>query len=97
MLCGRAYRSSFRSWKGVSVGAYTPIGFYRNKPRVKISEGFCRGCLNCVSVCPLKGQVLRACKLNGEVRAKVEHSERCVGCGRCVNSCPTHSISIYLV
>ena len=79
------------------MGAYTPAGFYRNKPRVKISEGYCRGCLKCVSACPLEGQVLRAHKRDGEIRAEAWHPERCVGCGRCVNACPTHAVSMYLV
>ncbi len=35
--------------------------------------------------------------VGGEIRAKAEHPELCVGCGRCVNACPTHSISIYFV
>lgn len=82
---------------GVPVGAYAPIGFYRNKPRVRIGEGYCRGCLKCLAVCPMDGRVLAARKEGGEVRAQVVHPELCVGCGRCVNACPTHSISIYLV
>ena len=79
------------------MGAYAPMGFYRNKPRVKVDEDYCRGCLYCVSACPREGKVLRARKVGREVRAKAEHPEPCVGCGRCVNACPTHSISIYFV
>ena len=57
------------------MGAYAPMGFYRNKPRVKVDEDYCRGCLNCVSACPREGKVLRARKVGGEVRAKAEHPE----------------------
>ncbi len=74
-----------------------PTGFHRNKPRVKVDEDYCRGCLNCVWRAHGRGKVLRACKVGGEIRAKAEHPELCVGCGRCVNARPTHSISIYFV
>lgn len=79
------------------MGAYgPPPGFYKNSPRVRISEDYCTGCMNCISKCP-RNDVLRARKVDGKIKAWAPTPENCVGCGRCVNSCPTHSISIYLV
>lgn len=79
------------------MGAYgPPPGFYCNSPRVKISEEYCIGCMNCISSCP-KNDVLRAKQVDDTFKAYVLSPQNCVGCGRCVSSCPTHCISIYLV
>ena len=52
--------------------------------------------MNCISRCP-RNDVLRAKKVDDTFKVWAMAPENCVGCGRCVNSCPTHSISIYLV
>lgn len=78
------------------MGAYgPPPGFYQNHPHVMISEDYCVGCMNCIKACP-RDDVLRAKKEDDKFKAWVLNPGNCSGCGRCINTCLTHCISIIL-
>ena len=79
------------------MGSYCPpANFFQNKQAVQILAKYCTGCLNCVKVCNL-GTIFRTSKIDGKIKVEAIHPENCAGCGRCVNGCPTHAITMKLV
>lgn len=74
------------------MSGYVPRGFIMGNPRVKVSEAYCSGCANCLSVCIHKEVLEMRVGEQGKPYAYAAHPENCAGCGRCVSNCPTHSI-----
>lgn len=60
-----------------------------NLPLVTINESLCRICYACVRVCPVK-----AIRMTEGDKTPRILSERCIGCGLCVEACSPGAISI---
>lgn len=65
-------------------------GNMANKGRVTIDKEQCKGCSNCVSVCPAKILYLDKDNMNswGYYPASVTDMEKCIGCANCAIMCP---------
>ena len=53
----------------------------------KVNEQKCKGCGECVPICPVD-----AIKMNAEVA--IIDDALCVGCGACVSVCPFEAVSM---
>ena len=53
-------------------------------------------CLVCEEVCPVEDAITHKGKGRGRKKVPVFHSDKCVGCGRCVYACPAEPKAIYL-
>jgi UDP-glucose 4-epimerase len=56
---------------------------------VKVDEGLCVGCEDCMEVCTFEGMEM----IDGIARV---NQEKCLGCGRCERVCPNNAITITL-
>ena len=61
---------------------------------IRLNIAKCKGCLMCMSVCPVN-----ALSLSGELGLKgyetvVADAEKCIGCGSCYQMCPDYVIEI---
>lgn len=63
----------------------------RRRPRIEITERWCKGCGICIEMCPAK--VFRAEAITG--KSRLAQPERCTGCGNCELYCPDWAISLY--
>jgi len=63
-------------------------GFYR----IKAQRDECIGCRSCEEVCDMGIPIARMVKEKGQIR-----TIECMGCGRCVNTCPQNALSFYSV
>lgn len=54
---------------------------------INISGEACRGCVNCIKICPT--EAIRV--INGKVRIL---DERCIGCGECLRTCSHRAITL---
>lgn len=52
---------------------------------IRINEEACKGCVNCIRVCPTEALRVR----HGKV---VLLEDRCIDCGECIIACPEHAI-----
>ena len=70
--------------------------FVANKGRVIIDKEECKGCSNCVSVCPTKILYLDKDNMNswGYYPASVTDMEKCIGCANCAMMCPDLCITV---
>lgn len=66
------------------------------KGRVMFDRDRCKGCGNCVYVCPQKIIFLDKENMNswGYYPAKVEEMEKCIGCANCAMMCPDLVITV---
>ncbi len=64
--------------------------------KIKIDKNKCKGCMLCVSVCPLK-LIKKAEKLNkrGVLCVEFEEEGKCTGCSMCAIMCPDVCIEVY--
>lgn len=65
-------------------------------PRVEFREERCKGCGQCVLVCPVK-IIGFADRINakGYKPATVKEMEKCIGCASCGKMCPDLVITVY--
>ena len=56
-----------------------------------VDEKLCSGCCICVNICPVGVYTLE--KKNGKYVSVPLHSDKCIHCGACVQSCPKRAIS----
>jgi len=54
---------------------------------IRINENACRGCVNCIKVCPTEAMRV----IHGKVRIL---EDRCIGCGECIRSCRHRALSL---
>jgi len=52
---------------------------------IKINKTLCKGCVNCIRVCPTEALRVRNNKA-------VILEDRCIDCGECITTCPEHAI-----
>ncbi len=66
------------------------------KGRVIIDSEQCKGCSNCVSVCPTKILYLDKENMNswGYYPAAVTDMDKCIGCANCAMMCPDICIKV---
>jgi 2-oxoglutarate ferredoxin oxidoreductase subunit delta len=66
------------------------------KGRVIFNEDICKGCGNCVSVCPVKIISLDKKRINkkGYHPATVFEMDKCIGCANCATICPDLVITV---
>lgn len=66
------------------------------KGRVTFDKALCKGCSNCVSVCPTKIIHIDEKEMNswGYYPATVEEMEKCIGCANCAMICPDLVITV---
>lgn len=64
-------------------------------PKVTFREDRCKGCGNCMPVCPKK-IINFAEKLNlkGYHPAQVIEMDKCIGCASCARMCPDYVITV---
>jgi len=66
--------------------------------RIVISEGNCKACLLCTTVCP-EGILRQSSRLNPKgyrvVEAVPEKAPACTGCTACAQMCPDDVITVY--
>ncbi len=67
-------------------GLLSYLGFYR----IKADKGACIDCKKCEKVCDMGIPITRLIKEKGQIR-----TVECIGCGRCVNACPTKALEIH--
>lgn len=62
---------------------------------VKINESLCKGCLKCISTCPMGVLVVEesSSSIFGLV-ARVEAQECCIGCMTCELNCPDFAVVV---
>jgi len=53
-----------------------------------VNEERCKGCGNCVEICPSEVYQMEA------DRSNPAHPEECIECWACVNECPMESIQL---
>lgn len=66
------------------------------KGTVTFNQDICKGCGNCVSVCPVNILALESDKINrkGYHPAHAVEPEKCIGCANCFNICPDYVITV---
>lgn len=52
---------------------------------IRINKDLCKGCVNCIRVCPTEALRVRLGKV-------VLLEDRCIDCGECIIACPEHAI-----
>ena len=88
-------KSSLADWvygligKCAECGNCKACGACLHRPVVTIDEVMCRGCGECVEVCPFGAAVL-----DNDKGTSKRLFALCVGCGSCAVVCPNNSISI---
>lgn len=67
-----------------------------SKGRVEFNRELCKGCSNCVSVCPMKIIYLDKENMNswGYYPATVKEMDKCIGCANCAMMCPDLCITV---
>lgn len=56
---------------------------------IKINRELCKGCIDCIRVCPTEALRVRQGKA-------VLLEDRCIDCGECITACPEHAIEAIL-
>ncbi|MGB9681919.1 MAG: [Fe-Fe] hydrogenase large subunit C-terminal domain-containing protein [bacterium] len=56
---------------------------------IRINRELCKGCVNCIRVCPTEALRVRNNKA-------VILEDRCIDCGECITTCPDHAIEAIL-
>ena len=56
---------------------------------VTINVKWCKGCMICVEMCPVK-----ILELNSSFKAEVKDMGRCIGCMNCSNYCPELAVTV---
>ena len=66
------------------------------KGRVTIDREQCKGCSNCISVCPTKILYLDKGDMNsGDItRQPLQRWKTCIGCANCAMMCPDMCITV---
>lgn len=66
------------------------------KGRVAFDRESCKGCSNCVAVCPTKIISLDEGDMNswGYYPATVKEMDKCIGCSNCAIMCPDLVITV---
>jgi len=65
--------------------------------RIIIDEGYCKGCLLCMSFCPLKA-IRTSTSISKKGYHPVEFCDpdgKCTGCTLCALMCPEAAITVY--
>lgn len=59
---------------------------------VSLNTRCCTACWECVEACP--NGVLGKVKMFFHAHARIDHADRCDGCGTCVSICPEQAITL---
>ncbi|WP_394802045.1 4Fe-4S dicluster domain-containing protein [Segatella cerevisiae] len=64
----------------------------KSKLVANVDTNRCRNCKYCEWIC--RRRVLESHWISGKYTTFVNHPERCVGCGKCVEACPEDAIEL---
>lgn len=88
-LTGNRFYCRFLCPYGATFGLLNHIGFYG----IRMDKDACVDCRRCEQVCDMGIPVCR----QGKEHGRVTGLEDCMGCGRCVVSCPTDALEFRAV
>jgi len=83
-LTGNRFYCRYLCPYGATFGLLNHIGYYG----IRMDKDACVGCQRCEQVCDMGIPVWR----QGQEHGRVTGLEDCMGCGRCVVSCPTDAL-----